>query len=42
VFAGPELDVLVVTIAEGPIVAIPGSGRGIPEFRSAVSPGLAE
>jgi len=36
VFAGPNLDVLVVTIAEGPIVAVDGIGRGLPEFRSAV------
>ena len=36
VFAGPELDVLVVTIAEGPIVAIEGVGRGAAEFRSDV------
>jgi len=37
VFAGPDLDVLVVTIAEGPIVAVQGVGRGLAEFRSAVT-----
>jgi D-xylonolactonase len=36
VFAGPELDVLVVTIAEGPIVAVEGVGRGLAEFRSGI------
>ncbi len=36
-FAGPDLDVLVVTIAEGPIVAIGGVARGLPEFRSTIA-----
>lgn len=34
--AGPELDVLVVTINTGPIVAVHGVGRGVAEFRAAI------
>lgn len=34
VFAGPDLDVLVVTIANGPIVALEGIATGVAEFRS--------